>query len=196
MRRRGHDTPPTPTPGHGAPPDDALPPAVPASGPLLSTPIESTPLERDGGGPGPERDAVVPPALLWAMRAMKTHGRSHGDSLDGAERLQTLLGAGDATVAVIEDGDDHCMVARDLGSSPDGCRFVLVARLSRLDVEDVLAGWTEAAGLFALASGFTLCGVFQGDVSNVIEAADYRHLRDVPAEYLPPSPPLTFEPMS
>jgi hypothetical protein len=96
-------------------------------------------------------------------------------------------------VYVIDDGSDHCMVARLVGSSPDGCTYSLVARIKRPDFDDVRAGWAPATDLFTRGKEFTLCGVVEGSVSNVVRVAGYRRYKHVPVEYLPPSPFIRFD---
>jgi hypothetical protein len=96
-------------------------------------------------------------------------------------------------VYVIDDGSDHCMVARLVGESPDGCTYSLVARIKRVDFDDVRAGWAPAADLFSHGKEFTLCGVVEGSVSNVVRVAGYRRYKHVPVEYLPPSPFIEFD---
>jgi hypothetical protein len=96
-------------------------------------------------------------------------------------------------VYVIDDGSEHCMVARLVGASPDGCTYCLVARIKRVDFDDVRAGWTQAADLFTHGKEFTLCGVVEGSVSNVVRVAGYRRYKHVPVEYLPPAPFIDFD---
>jgi hypothetical protein len=151
--------------------------------PLLAQPNGSTPLESD------EPEGGVPPSPLWAMKYLR-HGRigsPSGDHESGGIRWSGAGRDGDPGIFVIDDGDDHCMVARLVGASPDGCTYCLVARIKRLDFEDVRAGWAEPTELFSGGKEFTLCGVVEGPVSNVIRVAGYRRYKDVPVEYLPPS---------
>ncbi|HEY7916029.1 MAG TPA: hypothetical protein VIC86_03535 [Acidimicrobiales bacterium] len=182
---------------------------APVQSPAVWEPDGSTPLDVD------EPEQVVPTSPLWAMKYLR-HGRGGPSSDDpGSGRIRWAsddLGAsddvegdgaegdgvdadGDAAegVYVIDDGYDHCMVARTVGASPDGCTYCLVARIKLLDFDDVLAGWAQPAGLFSLGREFTLCAVVDGPVSNVVRVARYRRLKDVPADYLPPSPFIDFD---
>jgi len=179
--------------------------------PVVLVPDGSTPLDVD------EPEQVVPTGPLWAMKYLR-HGRGGPSSDDpGSGRIRWAsgdvgvsdevgvsddvegLGASDADgdaaapIYVIDDGYDHCMVARTVGASPDGCTYCLVARIKLLDFDDVLAGWAEPAGLFSLGRGFTLCAVVDGPVSNVARVASYRRLKNVPTDYLPPSPFIDFD---
>ena len=85
------------------------------------------------------------------------------------------------------------MVARLVGGSADGCTYCLVARVKRVDFEDVRAGWAQAIDLFSRGREFTLCGVVEGAVSNVVRVADYRKYKDVPPDYLPPASYIAFD---
>jgi hypothetical protein len=78
------------------------------------------------------------------------------------------------------------MVARLVGVSADGCTYCLVARVKRLDFEDVRAGWAQSVDLFSRGKEFTLCGVVEGALSNVVRVAEYRKYKDVPIDYLHP----------
>ena len=139
-----------------------------------------------------ESDGSIPAGPLWAMKYLR-HGQ-HGPLTghDAPEELRLAVSSGDETVYVIDDGASHCMVARRVGSAPDGCLYCLVARVKIDDVQDVRDGWAPLSGLFSLGRELTLCGVVEGSVSNVVRVASYRKYRDVPDEYLPPSPIIEF----
>jgi len=160
--------------------------------PVVKEPDGSTPLGTD------EPEQVVPTSPLWAMKYLR-HGRGgHSSDDPGSGRIRWASDAeadedAAAAVYVIDDGYDHCMVARTVGASPDGCTYCLVARIKLLDFDDVRAGWTEPAGLFSLGREFTLCAVADGPVSNVVRLANYRRIKDVPTDYLPPSPYVDFD---
>jgi hypothetical protein len=123
------------------------------------------------------------------------HGRFGLLPHDGFEQIRWASDPDDrdAGIYVIDDGDDHCMVSRLVGISPDGCTYSLVARVKRLDFEEVRSGWAEPANLFLQAKEFTVCGVVQGAISNVVRVAGYRRYKDVPADYLPPNGPIEFD---
>ncbi|MGA7420695.1 MAG: hypothetical protein WB765_06845 [Acidimicrobiales bacterium] len=57
----------------------------------------------------------------------------------------------------------------------------------------VRAGWAQSADPFSRGKEFTLCGVAEGAVSNVVRVAEYRKFRDVPADYLPPADFIEFD---
>ena len=153
--------------------------------PLLSEPKGSTPLDSR------ETEGSIPSAALWAMKDMR---RKLFNTTSGSDAIRWQSGEEDEHLAVyvIDDGYDHCMVARFVGSSPDGCTYCLVTRIKRLDFEDVRNGEAEAPTLFSLCHSFGLCGVVEGSISNVVRVAGYRRYRDVPAEYLPPSTFIQF----
>jgi hypothetical protein len=156
--------------------------------PLMREPRGSTPLE------SAQVDDLIPSSPLWAMKYLR-HGRfglSHDDEL---EQIRWASGPDhrDAEIYVIDDGTDHCMVSRLVGLSPDGCTYCLVARIKRLDFEDVRSGQAEVIDLFSRGKELTLCGVVQGAVSNVVRVAGYRKYRDVPIDYLPPAGLIEFD---
>jgi hypothetical protein len=156
-----------------------------------------------------------PDRIRWASDEAVTADAGDGTAIDGpdqpdVERDAEDSATGDATdteestvtdedadegvpVYVIDDGSDHCMVARLVGGSPDGCTYSLVARIKRVDFDDVRAGWAPAADLFRHGKEFTLCGVVEGSVSNVVRVAGYRRYKHVPDEYLPPAPFIEFD---
>jgi hypothetical protein len=154
--------------------------------PKMSEPVTSTPLAIG------ESDGSIPAGPLWAMKYLR-HGQ-HGPLTghDAPEELRLAVGAEDEMLYVIDDGASHCMVARRVGSAPDGCLYCLVARVKVDDVQDVRDGWAPLSDIFALGRELTLCGVVEGSVSNVVRVASYRKYRDVPDEYLPPSPFIEF----
>jgi hypothetical protein len=152
-------------------------------------------MEGHSRGRGDHRSRTGPASLLWSMKDLR-HGRYGLPT--GADQLDWIRWAPDdddpdAVVCVIDDGADHCMVARIVGGSPDGCTYCLVARVKRLDLEDVRAGWGPPVELFSHSKEFTLCGVVEGSVSNVMRVAGYRRSRNVPAEYLPSSGLIEFD---
>jgi hypothetical protein len=152
----------------------------------MSEPATSTPLAIG------ESKGSIPAGPLWAMKYLR-HGQ-HGPLTghDAPEALRLAVTTGDDTVYVIDDGASHCMVARRVGSAPDGCLYCLVARVKIDDVQDVRDGWAPLSGLFSLGRELTLCGVVEGSVSNVVRVASFRKYREVPEKYLPPSPFIEF----
>ncbi len=140
----------------------------------------------------PEAEDEVPPALLGAMtNRMHSHRRLQPDEED---YIQRRLGSGDDAVYVIDDGPDHCMVGRRVGHAPDGCVYCLVARISLDRYTDLVAGDVARVDAFSDARDISLCGVFEEEqtASNVILVQHYSHPRDVPLDYLPPSPFIEF----
>jgi hypothetical protein len=159
--------------------------------PLMREPEGSTPLE------SAQPDDLIPSSPLWAMKYLR-HGRfglSHDDEFEQIRWASSAASPDDrnAEIFVIDDGSDHCMVSRLVGVSPDGCTYCLVARVERLDFEDVRSEQAEALELFSRGKEFTLCGVVEGTVSKVVRVAGYRRYRDVPADYLPPAGLIEFD---
>jgi len=159
-------------------------PGLAGIGPILSQPIKSTPLDSD---PHP---SDMPSGPLWAMKYLR-HGQLQS-SIDEQIRWASTDGDPGTAAYVIDDGDDHCMLSRTVGSGP-GASYQLVARVKRLDFEDVRAGWAELADLWEKGREITLCAVAQGVVSNVVRVSSYKRFDSVPIEYLPPSDLITFD---
>jgi hypothetical protein len=134
----------------------------------------------------------IPPAPLWAMRT-RMHSLRRLEPGD-EDRIRRRLGSGDEAVYVIDDGPDHCMVGRRVGHDPDGCVYCLVARISLDRYADLVDGDVDLSEAFSDARDISLCGVFEAEetASNVILVQHYRRPRDVPDEYLPPSPFIEF----
>ena len=158
-------------------------PGLVGMGVPLREPARSTPLD-DG------EEGEIPAAVLWAM---KYHRHVHfGDRTE--ENLRSTLGEGDAEVHVIDDGPDRCMIGRMVGTGTDGCTYCLVGSI------DVGTYWRFADGddpvteIFADARHLLLCAVYAklDAVSNVVEVAHYRRLRDVPVEYFPGQALIAF----
>ena len=156
--------------------------------PVISEPKRSTPLQSD------QPELVIPSGPLWAMKYLR-HRRFVLSPDDEFEQVRwaSAVDDRDARIYVIDDGDDHCMVSRLVGTSPDGCSYYLVARVKRLDFDDVRTGRAESGDLFSRGKEITLCGVVEGAISNVFRAARFRRYRDVPADYLPPGGLIEFD---
>lgn len=152
-------------------------------GPVLSQPSRSTPLDSDAD------TSDIPSGPLWAMKFLRH--RQLRSSIDDQVRWAYTDGDPGTAAYAIEDGDDHCMLSRTVGAGSDAT-YELVARVKRLDFEDVRAGWSQLADLWEKGRDFTLCAVAQGVVSNVVRVANYKRLRNVPEEYLPPTEPVAF----
>jgi hypothetical protein len=62
------------------------------------------------------------------------------------------------------------------------------------EYEDLKNGAARIAEAFSPAHDISLCGVYEDEerISDVILVQHYRHARDVPTEYLPPSPFIEF----
>ncbi len=140
----------------------------------------------------PPGEDHIPPAPLWAMRTRVHSNRRLEPGEEG--RIRRRLGDDDEdAVYVIDDGPDHCMVGRRVGGAPDGCVYCLVARVTLEGYSDVMAGAVDRDDIYADARDISLCGVFEdGDASNVFLVQHYRRGRDVPPDYLPPTPFLEF----
>lgn len=154
--------------------------------PVLVDPVLSTPLDSDASS-----EEAIPASLLWAIKDRKHHHRLFEPTEPGYVRT----GAGDADPALyfVDDGLDHCMVGRLVGSSSDGCEYCLVARISSYRCEELLNAVIAVDEAFSEARDICLCCVFRDDrTSDVTVVEHYRHAADIPREYLPPSPFIEF----
>jgi hypothetical protein len=155
----------------------------------VATPSDvlSTPLDEE------EPEGTIPPAPLWAMK-----DRRHFFGLPGhgdADRVRACLGQGDGAVYFIDDGRNHCMVGRRVGVSPERLTYCLIGRVTLERYLKSANGEVSPAESFSEAHDIELCGVFEDEtmVSEVIAVEHFRHLDDVPSEYLPPNPFIEFE---
>ena len=139
-----------------------------------------------------EGEGAIPPAPLWAMTTRMHSNRRSTPGVEGYIRRR--WGSDVDTLYVMDDGADHCMIGRRVGRAPDGCVYCLVARISLEQYRDLDAGDLTGLELFGEARDISLCGVFEDDeaASNVLLVQHYRRARDIPADYLPPTPFLEF----
>ena len=108
-------------------------------------------------------------------------------------RLRVSVGTGDAAVYAIDDGARHCMIARRVGKTPDGCVYTLVGRVRKQVYDDLAAGTIDGRHAFSEAKELALLGTGEEPgMANVFDVAFYDGPADVPAEYLPPSPFIDF----
>jgi len=166
-----------------APPPLGYQPRVTVFRPKGSTPLEAG---------EPEDEDTIPDAALWVMKYRRhlrlgLHGRED-------ERLRAVIGEGDTTAYVIDDGPRHYMVARLVGEDSEGLVYCLVGRIDLAAFELYANLDAPAEDVFADARDLAVCSVFDApeDVSNVLLIATYRHVDEVPPDYLPPNPFLEF----
>ena len=154
------------------------------SPPPVFVPKESTPLAEH------ETADAIPPHALWAMKY-----RRHGHLLNRADvAIRERYGTGDHAVYIIDDGGNHCTVGRAVGSSPDGCRYCLVARISVAAYERLVDDEVLTDEIFVDADEICLCASYEAEeaVSNVSLVEAFASIHDVPVEYLPPAPLVAF----
>jgi hypothetical protein len=151
---------------------------------------DGLPLEDGADDESPAEE--IPLVVLAAMRD-RMHARRLS-SVDDSGHVRESLGTADDDVHVVDDGADHCMIGRPVGHAPDGCVYVLVARISRDRYEQLREGEVEMAEAFADGRDISFCAVYEveGLVENIALVRRFRQGDDVPAEYLPPSPFLEF----
>jgi hypothetical protein len=103
------------------------------------------------------------------------------------------LGKADSALYFTDDGPDHCMASRRVGRSPDGSEYCLVARISLFRYQELRDREVAVDDAFSDARDICLCGVFEDEsASDVIVVQHYRHVADIPDEYLPPAPFIEF----
>ena len=139
----------------------------------VTAPVDATPLEED------EPEGVVPPSPLWAMKERRHEQWPH--LFGHPDRIRARLGAGDATVYVIDDGKRHCMIGRPVGATGDGCVYSLVARITRDTYDTLASGSIDARRAFLSASEAGLSGTADAPgVSNIFDVDFYRHAEEIP----------------
>jgi hypothetical protein len=138
-----------------------------------------------------EPEGTIPPNPLWAMKDHR-HVQWHLlPSHERHERIRTSLGSGDELVYVIDDGRSHVMLGRVAGTSPSGCAYSLIGRLSSEDYERLQRREASLSKSFDSAAEIALCGVVSEEgmlSSNVFDVARYDSIADVPTEYRPGAP--------
>ncbi len=138
-----------------------------------------------------EPEDQIPPAPLWAMKD-RMHGRRLTDP-DDPGHIYGRVGSGGSALYFCDDGNEHCMVGRRVGQSPDKCVYCLVARVGVFAYEQLRDGEIAARDVFADARDIAVCGVFEDQgASNVMAIQHYRRSRSIPEEYLPPNPFIEF----
>jgi hypothetical protein len=155
-----------------------------------TAPAESTPLEIHEDLDGP-----VPPAPLWAMKDRRHHVEFPGTEVENDHLIREVVGSGDLALYFIDDGREHCMVARRVGATAEGLVYCLIGRVKIEDYEDLLNANAAPTEIFSKAHDISLCAVSENDAdaSEVTLIEHYRHSSDIPADYLPPSPFIEFE---
>ncbi len=150
---------------------------------------ETTPLEDD------EPEHTIPPSPLWALKDRRHIHWHLLPSHDRHDQIREQLGTGDDAMYAVDDGRRHVMLGRRVGSSPSGCEYCLVGRISMERLEQLRAGEAALVDSFSTAVDLQLCGVVDEEAiatANVLEIALYDSIADVPEEYLPGAPYLSF----
>jgi hypothetical protein len=151
----------------------------------VTAPADATPLEED------EPEGVIPASPLWAMKERRHEQWPH--LFGHPDRIRARLGAGDATVYVIDDGKHHCMIGRPVGATGDGCVYSLVARITKDTYLSLASGSIDGHQAFMAGTDAGLSGtVDTPGVANVFDVDFYQHAADIPGEYLPPGPFIEF----
>jgi hypothetical protein len=150
----------------------------------VTAPEDATPLEEH------EPEGTIPASPLWALKE-RAHGGIH--LFGHPARIRARAGSGDAAVYAIDDGPHHCMIGRVVGATTDGCSYSLIGRVDLSTWQDLERGAIDGRAAFAAARELGLSGtVDTGGIANVLDIDWYEGPDDVPANYLPPSPHITF----
>jgi hypothetical protein len=138
-----------------------------------------------------EPEGDIPPNPLWAMKDRR-HVQWHLlPSHERHERIRTSLGVGDELVYVIDDGRNHVMLGRVVGTSPSGCAYSLIGRITKESYEQLEQNREAPSDSFRTATEIVVCGVVaeEGTLSsNVFDVARYDSIADVPVELRPGAP--------
>ena len=147
-------------------------------------PNRSTALEED------DPDPAIPQPAIWVMKYRRGFSLRHRDD----DRLRQHLGTGQSTVYIIDDGDSHVMVCRQVGVDQDSVQYFLVGRMTLEAYGDYVAGREAVDDIFSGASDLALCSAYAAldAVSNVALIDRYKRLGEVPDDYLPSSPLIRF----
>ena len=150
--------------------------------------VEASPGLGASATPGShDRDSVIAKVALVAMR-----DRRHS-SIRPEREVRQRLGSGDSTLYVMDDGLEHCMIARLVGEDADGAVYCLVARIGLGRFRELETGGVSLDDAFRGARDIELTSVFEaGSASNTVNVEHYGRVEDVPPEYLPPSPYQQF----
>ncbi|HEV3213546.1 MAG TPA: hypothetical protein VGZ03_09150 [Acidimicrobiales bacterium] len=156
-----------------------LPGGLVAAEPLVGT-GSSSPLEED------EPEGTIPPCPLWAMKERR-HIQWHLlPSHARHSRIRDVVGSGDETVYVIDDGGHHVMLGRRVGAVQGECEYCLLGRAPVEVYEELRQGRLPLVDAFDSADELELCGVaVEEDIrsSNIFDVAHYDGINDVPQEY-------------
>ncbi len=142
-----------------------------------------------------EPEGIIPANPLWAM---KTHRHVHWHLLpqhDRHDRIRDVLGGGDDTVYVVDDGRHHVTIGRRVGSAPDGAQYCLVGRIAIEEYGALRQGAANPHDAFDTADELTLCGVVAEDealTGETFDVARYGGVDEVPSDFLPGNAFITF----
>jgi hypothetical protein len=152
----------------------------------VDAPVDATPLGED------EPEGTVPASPLFAMKERR---HEQWGLFGHPDRIRQCVGSGDAAVYVIDDGKHHRMIGHRVGASRDGVIYSLVARVDRATHESLASGSISGAEAFARSHEAGLVATTDGtsEVANLFDVAHYAQPDEIPAEYLPPQPYITFE---
>ena len=150
----------------------------------VTAPEDPSPLSED------EPEGTIPESPLWAMKE-RAHGGIH--LFGHPARIRSHAGHDDGRVYAIDDGPHHCMIGRRVGATNDSCVYSLVARVDLPTWQALSTGVIDGRQAFLAAHEAGLSGTVETNgVSNVFDVEWYATPEDIPQQYLPPAPFLTF----
>ena len=103
-------------------------------------------------------------------------------------RIRDVVGSGDDSVYVIDDGAHHVILGRRVGAVRGECEYCLLGRVGLGVYEELRQGRIALSSAFDNAEELVLCGVaVEEDIrsSNIFDVARYQGITDVPSEYKP-----------
>jgi hypothetical protein len=129
-------------------------------------PTASTSLEED------PTDCDVPQPALWVMK-YRRHISLHKRARD---EIRDVIGTGDSSVCVIDDGEDDVMITREVGVDEQEVSYYLVGRLPLWACQEYADGRRQIDEIFSDASELALCSVYAAldAVSNVTVVEQYK----------------------
>lgn len=149
---------------------------------------ESSPLEEG------EIEGVIPPSPLWAMK-MRRHAQLHLFHTRSDERIRDVIGDGDTTIYVIDDGRNHVMLGRRVGSTDDGAEYCLIARAPLDRYFELKDGEVAVSDAFNGAHDLRVCCITDLEdvaTANVFDVESYSSAEEIPDDYLPGRPYISF----
>jgi hypothetical protein len=148
-------------------------------------PSASTTLEEEDAA-----NETIPPPALWAMKYRRHFRFGRRDD----DYFRVILGDDVDPLYVLDDGVNHRMICREVGTGDEGLTYYLTGRITLGTYEAFADDAGDVADIFSEAKDLSLCSVYEASdaVSNVVLVEDYGGVGDVPTDYLPGHPQIRF----